>query len=1766
MSNFRERLQDLSPAKRALLEKLLRQQAPSQIIAEPIPRLPSDAPKPLSFAEQRLWFVDQLEPDHPFYNLPLAAKLTGNLDHVAFAQAFQDVVDRHETLRSTYRLEGATPYREVNASIKIAPQFVDLRDQEVDQRQLERRLRVESRRPFVLEKGPLIRCTVFQLKQDENVVLLVMHHIVSDGWSMGVMLREITLCYEARLRGATPKLLPLPLQYADFAAWQQERLTGEFLEREVEHWRERLQHTPTLIDLPTSYHRSATQDFEGATTPLEISAELSQSLQKLARQYQATPFMVFVAAYAALLARYARQNTVNIGTAVANRLRPEVESLIGFFVNTLVLPIDVQEGQTFGSLIEHVRDTCTTAFAHQEVPFEKLVEHLVTDRDRSHSPLFQVAFVLQNAPHALNAPPGLKVEPLLVDNGTAKSDLTFFLTETSDGRFIGQVEYRTSLFTPHAIEQMVRSYQSLIASAIQDPNATVAALPLLDARQRELILNGFNHRKTPFTGPRVLHEAVSMQAHDCPDKVALVHHAEELSYRELEQRTNAVAAALQARGVLPGQPVVVALPRSIEQIIASIAILKCGAVYAPMDPEAPEMRCRGILRDIAPQFLIGSADKGDAWQAMVDGLQSITVEELVTSADGLKFKPVTVQPHDLAYMIFTSGSTGTPKGVQIEHRGIVNFLRAKAQAMEQFGSHDRVMHGFSPCFDGSIAEVFMTLMHGATLVIVDREIFIDPPALTSLLNEQAVTVGMFSPTLLSTLDPLAFPKLRIVLSAGEALTPELARRWMPGRAMYNGYGPTEVSIGVSVQHLQEPLGHRVSIGSAMANMRMYLLDAYSQPVPIGVVGEIYIGGASVGRGYLNRPELTEERFLPDPFSDVPGGRMYRTGDLGRWREDGTAEFVSRRDDQIKLRGFRIELGEIESALNALPFVRRSVVVAWGDDSQSRRLVAYIVPDHEQSNEGVQSKLQREQVANWRELFEESHRAAGPKLDREFDIAGWASTYTGRPLPQNEMRAWVDATVSRILRLQPKRVLEIGCGTGLILLNVAPHCQAYVGTDILVSSLAGIEQALQRHPEVQARVRLNEQAADDFSDLESEKFDLIVLNSVAQYFPNAEYLHRVIQQAINHLAPNGKLFLGDLRNHALHAAWATSVELFRAEPETDVAELRRRVATRLEREEELLIDPSVFEAIAKQCGRACVIEVQLKHLHCENELSHYRYDVTLHFDCVTPDVSAVSINASDRRVQPDALREFLESEQPRAVILEGLINVRVHEATLAHQIIQQADSLPDRLAIEKRIAVVKQPAFDPNRYFDLANQLGYHAEITWSSKSPDRFDVRLRHGSQRLHEAVPNSIKAKEIPAHIWEGKTNDPLRWRASQQYISAWRAALNEQLPDYMVPSSFVLLSEIPFTVQGKVDKAALPPPPSDRPEWAGHYVAPREEAEAALVRIWEQLLEVRPIGIRDSFFSLGGHSMLAVRMVAEVQSQTGKTLPLAALFRNPTIEHLAVLLNDPATASQSASLVLLNEETIQTQLPPLFCLHPAGGTVFCYRELAAQFSGVRQVYGLQALGIDGLHAPHETLGEMAAHYVRSIRDVQATGPYHLLGWSIGGVIAFEVARQLQEQGETIGQLVLLDAGLLPGTDSMKDGDFLPLMAALFPGKEALSLEALRQMSMEEQVRYFTERASQAGIVPAGYEQLSGHIFGVFQANVKAVHEYLPQKLRGAITLVRPQEQAKTVDVFDDPVLGWRPYVDEILVRYVPGDHAHMLQAPAVQKVSDTFLAKQAN
>jgi len=969
MSDRAERLARLSPEKRALLERALLARREVTLDRERIRRRAPGEAAPLSFPQQRLWFFDRMAPGDPTYNAVVAIALRGPLDIDRLHRAFIIVVDRHEAVRTVFPDREGIPYQHVLDDWELALDVVDLRACPDAQRagELAAILRDAPRAPYDLRADLMLRLLVVRTGDDEHVLLIMEHHIAFDGWSDDVLCAEVSECYRALGDDRIPRLAELPVQYGDYAVWQRRWLAGPVLEAQLAYWTARLAGAPPLLELPTDHPRPALRSYRGAAVSLSLDSALGAALHGLALRLAATPFMLLAGGFAALLARYSGQEDVVLGTPIANRPHAELEELIGFFANTLCLRTDLTGAPDLAQLVSRVRETALGAYAHQDLPFERLVEALRPERDLRHSPVFQVMLTLQNLPRLALELPGLALSSFEVDGGRAQFDLTLTLYPGPDSGLFARLDYALDLFDAATASRLLAHLKNLLAGMAAHPEARIAELPLLAPEERQELLAAGNDTAAPVPDGSVASLFVAVAASQ-PDAVAVTQEGESLSYGELEARSNRLAHHLHRQGVGPETRVAVCVERSPALLVALLGVLQADGVYVPLDPSYPADRLAWIVADSGAALLLTTADLAAALPSLpietaMPPMPAMVVLDALELAEGGRVPPpwegegwvrgearrgAPPSPDSLAYVIYTSGSTGRPKGVAIASRGMVNFLASMARR-PGLGATDVLVAVTTLAFDIAVLELFLPLVVGARVELADRETAGDGQRLAARLAACGATVLQATPSTWRLLLEAGWegaPHLT-ALCGGEALPPELARTLASRtRALWNVYGPTETTVWSAVHPVAaaDLEGRPIPLGAPIANTALHLLGRFEHglpPVPPGVVGELYLGGAGLARGYLGRPDLTAERFVPDPFAASPGARLYRTGDLVRRRSpQGELEILGRVDHQVKLRGFRIELGEIEAVLGGDPAVRQCAVVV-REDGGVRRLVAYL---------------------------------------------------------------------------------------------------------------------------------------------------------------------------------------------------------------------------------------------------------------------------------------------------------------------------------------------------------------------------------------------------------------------------------------------------------------------------------------------------------------------------------------------------------------------------------------------------------------------------------------------------------------------------------------------------------------------------------------------------------------------------------------------------------------------------------------------------------
>lgn len=1365
VESLNKRIEELSPVRRALLDKLLKAKGvgttPSSTRIQP--RVKADF-TPLSFAQQRMWVLYQLDPTNPSYIMPDAVRLQGRLDVSALQQGFEEIVRRHDVLRTTYHMtehgptQAVAPEQEFSEFLDWAVfDFSEMTGDEAEE--AARRLTSkEAVTVFDLSQGKTLRIKVIRLNEEDHIILFALHHIASDIWSLTIFAREIAVLYDAFSQGKPSPLPELPIQYADFAVWQRELLQGDTYEKQLSYWKDHLKGSPALLELPTDRPRPGIQSFNGSSRSVVLSKALSKQLLALTRQEDVTLFMTFLTAFYILLHRYTGEKDIVVGTPMAGRNQSETEELIGFFINTLALRTKLSGELSFRQLLRRVREVSLGASEHQDFPFEQLVEELQPERSLSYAPIFQVMFALQNVRGKGLELPGLKLVPVPTDALVAKFDLTLFVAE-SGGDIDATFEYNTDLFDRSTIERMTGHLERLLEGIVANPDQRILELPFLSPAEEEQQISAWNKTSRPFPSNACLHHLFEEQVKRTPHATALGCGSVRLSYTELNRKADELAQHLVLCGISRESLVAVCLPRSAEMVISLLAVLKAGGAYLPLDLSSPPRRLSAILEEARPRLLLTVSE----WRELLPvGTETSVLcldgewndREWSTAGSSATVSPAAAASADnLAYVIYTSGSTGQPKGAMITHRGVVNYL-TWCQSAYPFGEGSgAVVH--SPIgFDLTVTSLYGPLVSGGCVHLLEEDEGVEGLAKALEQPGQTYSLVKLTPAHLEMLSRLisidSKVQTRSMVIGGEALYGYDVKSWQeraPELRLINEYGPTETVVGCCVFEVeaQSDVTPLVPIGRPIANTRLYILNKEMMVLPVGVKGELYIGGEGVGRGYLRKPEATAERYVPDPFGEG-GGRLYRTGDLARYRVDGAIEYLGRIDKQVKVRGYRIELGEIEAVLRSHELVQEAIVVQKGEARDEQRLVAYLVP----------------------------------AVDGDLTIA--------------------------------------------------------------------------------------------------------------------------------------------------------------------------------------------------------------------------------------------------------AVRDYLKSE-------------------------------------------------------------------------------------------------------------------------------------LPAYMIPSAIVLIDAVPLTLNGKVDYRELPDWDDSKAQIRRAFVAPRNLVELHVAEIWQDVLNVRPIGATDDFFELGGHSMLGLRVSARVFEKFGYELPLSAFFDGGTVEHVASLIRNNTNTSP-AHLVMLQGGGSG---PPIFFVHPIGGGVVCYVYLARHLGPDQRVYALQALEKDDPHTQVET---MAASYIDAMRQAKPNGPYLLGGWSFGSYVAFEMACQLKRAGEEVELLAIFDSGVpglneqppeddpLSGKDPVALARILENFANL---KEPLPIDEdhLRQLGADEQILYIMEQAKKARIMP---QELTLHqvkrSLHNFRTRVEAARSYVAPVYPGKITLFKCVEQKlwDTEFLATDPTWGWGLISSEpVELHSVAGSHESVVAEPDV-------------
>lgn len=1396
--------------------------------------------------------------------------------------ALQAVIDRHDVLRTAIHWEQLPqPVQVVYRRATLPVEEISLDRGRDPIEQLKERMRPDHQH-WNLHHAPLMRLQVAaDLSSVQWFALLQLHHIVDDDISLKILISEVV----AHLEGHAEQL-PVPIAYRNHVA---QALSYARTHDAEGFFRSKL----AEIDAPTAPFGLTNVHGDGSRIDEaheEFELPLAQRVRIQARNLGVSAATMFHATWALVVSCTSGRDDVVFGSVLLGRLQGSTgaQRILGMFINTLPLRLRLQDvtarelvEQTQRELVDLVSQEQASLVAAQRcsgiIGSTPLFSSVLNYRHSAILPEEEWARAAGIRVHAYqyrtNYPIGLSVDDL--GNGFA---LTAHTERGIDPRrILGYV--RTAM-------------QSLVEALELAPRRPALTLAVLPESERCRVIELFNATQVTYPQAELIHELFEKQVERTPQLVAVVYAGQSLTFAELNGRANRLARFLTEKGVGPDQLVGICVERSLEMVVGLLGILKAGAAYVPLDPDYPAERLARILEDAVPRVVLTQARLREGLPKTVAEVVALDVdwaEIAERSSDNPHGRALGLRSHHLAYVIYTSGSTGKPKGVMIEHRNVLSLWQGLEEIYREAAPCQRIAVNASFNFDASVKQ-FVQLLSGRTIVLIPQESRWDASMLLDFMNENQVDGIDCTPSQLRSWVSAGLLendrcRLRLVLVGGEAIDAELWRELAQcsHKDFFNVYGPTESTVDTTFACLK---GGKISphIGRPMENRRVYILQGNGQPLPIGVPGEMYIGGAGIARGYLNQPVLTAERFITDPFSADSQTRLYKTGDMGRWRDDGTIEYLGRNDQQLKIRGFRIELGDIEAQLLQHPQVKEAVVLAREDELGDKRLVAYVVADLPQLKALLREgsdEAGADMIAQWKSVHDETYSVGtvGPSF------VGWNSSYTGQPIPEAQMQEWLTSTIERIQALGPNRILEIGCGVGLLLQNLAPECSVYVGTDFSAPALDQL-QVWMSGQESLDHVELLHRSATELLDLESGSFDTVVLNSVVQYFPDMEYFLTVLQEATRLLSPDGKIFLGDIRHLGLLPVFHSAVQLSKAGATVNVGQIRKRIARAVAQEKELVIDPQFFLELPGRLPGIRAAEVQLKRGQALNELTSYRYDVVLHASEQT--LSSADRNPIDWKTDVGSIAEYEEAlaeRRWRAVNVKSIPNGRLVRELAAQRLIETSSEQMDASALRRQLKELQVDGVDPEKIWGLANAHGYDVTVTWSTDAPEYFEAQLldRTRTDQVRAVSPTPYATKP-----WRAYANDPLESSLRQQLIPQLREHLEERLPEYMTPSAWVVLKQLPLTPNGKVDRRALPTPQS-RSEEMGEYLAPRTDLERTLADIWAQVLRVDQVGVKDNFFELGGHSLLAMQVLVRIRASLSIGMSMRMLFEFPTIEQLS-------------------------------------------------------------------------------------------------------------------------------------------------------------------------------------------------------------------------------------------------------------------------------------
>lgn len=1619
----------------------------------------------LSFAQERLWVINKFDAAGSVsYNVPLVFKLNYVCDVSILLAGIKSLIKRHEILRTVFKEDSKGNLYQ----FAISKDLAIIKKRINSKAMLHRYINENASYIFELDKEFPIKVFNYTYGK-EHYLNIVIHHIAFDGWSADIMVRDLLEYYKynqklAKGEKATLYLPDLNIQYKDFALWQRTYLAGNVLNSQLTYWKKQLEGHEKL-NLPIDKPRPAMFDYQGSVYKFSLDLDLSHELRKTAKELNISLYNLLLSGFYLLISSYSNQNDIILGTVISNRHYAQIENLVGFFVNILVLRSKINYEDTVVDYIKQLSGQLLEAHLYQDLPFERLVEELDMDKDTSRHPLVQVIFGVQH--FGIGHDDLFTTYSFVGEKRTSKFDLTLLIDDRNE-QLVGMFEYATSLFIEDTIKGYVETYNVILKQLVaifdeKNVSTKLKDIYYLSSQSYKKVIIDYNHTKIIDFPDKSISQLFEEQVIRAPDNIALIHLDNKLTYKELNEKANQLAYYIKknTNKFKPNELIALCLNKNERLLISIIAVFKLGAAYVPIDPDFPQERISYILEDTGAKTILANLVYQDKLTQILtkrkktSQVKAIIIDESTVKAKLTKERStnlyICINSTNLAYIIYTSGSTGKPKGVIQPHRNLVHLFNS-TNTKYKFNSKDVWAMFHSYAFDFSIWEMWGALLYGGKLIIPSNDEIKDLEQFYKLCAKQRLTIlnqtpSVFYQSMNMLLNCNKLNSLRYIIFGGESLDTSQLKPWFAKYGynkpkLINMYGITETTVHVTYHEINKAyVSYKSLIGKAIPGKLLYVLNNYLQPLPIGAIGELYIGGIGLAHGYLNLPEITANRFIPNILRtrkeklQEKNHFLFKTCDLARFLPDGNLEYIGRNDSQVKIRGYRIETGEIEYIINSYQKIENSKVIALdhtnshNNHENNRYLVGYYVRKLE-----IKDKEVRDFIGSWENLYNSTYNNLDIKNFKD-NIVGWNSSYTGEAIPISQMLKWRNETVARIKKLKPSRILEIGSGSGLLLFNIINNCQYYYATDFSASAISFTKKVI-RHFNYQDKVEAIQCMADKLPFKILENYDTVILNSVAQYFPTINYLEDVLSKVIDNIYSSGQIFIGDVRDYRLMDCFHYSVLRFKNSTTT-----LEEIEYFKSRDKELLISPEYF--IYLQRTNPCISKIELlpKLGSAVNEMNGYRYDIILYIN-KTPKQTKYKLIDYSKFVKVSNIKEYLQNRDssdlyikyPRKMIFKDFLNCMTLYEQKNDLTINEFSKILSLNQLKTEFAKQK---YSIKFFLDVLNPL-YLNVVGYRDNKIEPLGINY------------NSLDISKIAL------SNNPVNYlnTLKDQYNKSLRKYLESNLPSYMIPTYLIRVDQIPLTANGKVDYKALPKPNLVIDN--NNYIAPRNKIERKLCEIFAKILGLPngEFGIKSDFFRIGGNSLLAIKLTDQINNSFNCKLKVTDIFLGKTIEKLAQL-----TLESKNEFELISHLNNITDKLNLFMIHAGSCGSEVYIPLADKLSNY------SCYGVNNYNMYHnekiESISELSSFYLSAIDAVRNTTdqkdkPYVLLGWSLGGQIATEIAHILEQRGCKEIWVIVLDGAIA-------DADFAYYLSKLEINEEQLDEFLFKQGHLKAYINKVT-------------------------------------------------------------------------------------------------------